>query len=176
MDIAASYQKKFTRRILFEGAHCVEAEQLEGIRASDPEISANPSKGTLIHQKPNSTTNDGCSERGKTASDDGGERNEYAEKETEGICACGPEIFTRLSESASNHENRRISTTAARNLTKEASPERAMQGGWTAGNARGTALGCARYDERTSRAGRRAVRTAMAGTINTKLREVIENS
>ncbi|KIN96785.1 hypothetical protein M404DRAFT_1006498 [Pisolithus tinctorius Marx 270] len=74
----------------------------------------------------------------------------------EGICLHGPEIFTKLSESASNHENEYISTMSARNLTKEASPERATRGEWTARKARGTVPECVRYDERTSRVGRRA--------------------
>ncbi|KIO14756.1 hypothetical protein M404DRAFT_991521, partial [Pisolithus tinctorius Marx 270] len=41
---------------------------------------------------------------------------------------------------------------SARNLTKEASPERVTRGERTARKARGTVLECARYDERTSRA------------------------
>ncbi|KIO07912.1 hypothetical protein M404DRAFT_997600 [Pisolithus tinctorius Marx 270] len=66
------------------------------------------------------------------------------------------EIIKELSESVSNHENGHISMIAVRNLTEEVSPERAMQGEWTARKARGTVPECARYDERTSRVGRRA--------------------
>ncbi|KIN94989.1 hypothetical protein M404DRAFT_1007883 [Pisolithus tinctorius Marx 270] len=101
-------------------------------------------------------TNNGRLGCGETASNDGGECSEHAEKETEGIRLRRPKIFARLSESASNHENEHISTIAARNLKDEASPERATRGERTAGKARGTVLECARYDERTSRVGRRA--------------------
>ncbi|KIN97851.1 hypothetical protein M404DRAFT_1005801 [Pisolithus tinctorius Marx 270] len=104
----------------------------------------------LLTEEGTLQTNDGCSGCGKTASNDGGE--------------CSEHIFAKTSESASNHENEHISTMSARNLTKEASPERATRGEWTARKARGTvpekARGtvpeCARYDERTSRVGRRS--------------------
>ncbi|KIN96570.1 hypothetical protein M404DRAFT_1006595, partial [Pisolithus tinctorius Marx 270] len=68
----------------------------------------------------------------------------------------GQETGKILAESTSNHKNECISTTAAWNLTKVVSPERAMRGEWTARKARGTVPECARYDERTSRVGRRA--------------------
>ncbi|KIN93974.1 hypothetical protein M404DRAFT_1008643, partial [Pisolithus tinctorius Marx 270] len=93
----------------------------------------------LLTEEGTLQTNDGRSGRGETASNDGGERSEHAEKEMEGI----------------RHENEHISPMSVRNLTKEASPERAARGERTARKARGTVLKCARYDERTSRAGRR---------------------
>ncbi|KIO04831.1 hypothetical protein M404DRAFT_1000364 [Pisolithus tinctorius Marx 270] len=110
----------------------------------------------LLTEEGTLQTNDGRSGHGETASNNGGECSEHAGKEMEGICLCGPKIFAKLSESASNHENEHISPMSARNLTKEASLERAARGERTSRKARGTVLKCARYDERTSRVGRRA--------------------
>ncbi|KAI5985685.1 hypothetical protein F5J12DRAFT_787357 [Pisolithus orientalis] len=60
----------------------------------------------LLTEKGTLQTNDGRLGRSETASNDGGERNERAEKEAEGIRLRGPEIFAKLSESASNHKNK----------------------------------------------------------------------
>ncbi|KIO05031.1 hypothetical protein M404DRAFT_1000120 [Pisolithus tinctorius Marx 270] len=95
----------------------------------------------LLTEEGTLQSNDGCLGHGKTASNDGGGCSGHAGKGTEGI---------RL------HGNEHISPMSVRNLTKEASPERAAQGERTARKARVMALECMRYDKRTSRVGRRA--------------------
>ncbi|KIN93492.1 hypothetical protein M404DRAFT_502090 [Pisolithus tinctorius Marx 270] len=96
-------------------------------------ISTNPPKGTLIHQKTK------CSH--EFCSDD----------DRKGTIRMLSNSSTRIQKSERSGQE-----TAARNLTKVVSPERAMRGERSARKARGTVLECARYDERTSRVGRRS--------------------